>query len=68
MNGVLVPQKVASLGGYDSRLLLETATAKNVNWTVVSALGSAWHTWSWNLISGDLPLVEILGNHLKALA
>lgn len=64
---IIVPQLVPSLGGYTTRLLLKQPTRKPLNWTVVTVLGQSWHTWSWNTVPGTLPLIEILGNHLKAL-
>lgn len=69
INALLVPQQVASLGGYTTRLLLETRPPKALpNWSVVHALGSPWHTWSWNGIPSHWPWREILATHLKALA
>ncbi|TAJ73711.1 MAG: hypothetical protein EPO51_04330 [Phenylobacterium sp.] len=69
INGVLVPQQVPELGGYTTRLLLESKPPKpELNWTMVSVLGRQWNTWSWNNIPGSWPWVEILAAHLKALA
>jgi len=68
-DALLSPYEVAALGGYTTRLLLETQPNKSsLNWTVVTALGSQWHTWSWQGIPSDWTLIEILSNHLKALA
>jgi hypothetical protein len=54
--------------GYESRLFLQQlVTGKGSNWTVHNILGRAWHTWSWNHISANLSLTEILANHLRAL-
>jgi hypothetical protein len=64
---VIVPQQVPSLGGYTTRLLLKQPTRTPVNWAVVTVLGQSWHTWSWNSVPSSMPLIEILGNHLKAL-
>jgi hypothetical protein len=65
---VIVPEQVSQLGGYTTRLLLERATTKPVNWTTVPILGRSWSTWSWNNVPSNIPLLEILGNHLSALA
>lgn len=67
MDAILVPQLVAALGGYTTRLLLKKRTPKALSWTTVTALGGAWETWSWNDVPADAPLIEILANHLKAL-
>lgn len=67
-DALLSPYEVAVLGGYTTRLLLETQPSKALNWTTVTALGSQWHAWSWQGIPSDWTLIEILSNHLKALA
>lgn len=68
-DALLSPYEVAALGGYTTRLLLETQPPKaGLNWATVTALGSQWHTWSWQGIPSDWALIEILSNHLKALA
>ncbi len=68
-DALLSPYEVAALGGYTTRLLLNTHPVKaGLNWTTVTALGSQWHTWSWQGIPSDWTLLEILSNHLKALA
>jgi len=55
-------------GGYTTRLFLAQPIAgKGANWTTHGILGRQWHTWSWNNISADLPVLEILTNHLRAL-
>ena len=68
-DALLSPYEVAALSGYTSRLLLKQQAPKaGLNWTVVTALGDQWHTWSWQGIPSEWSLVEILSNHLKALA
>jgi hypothetical protein len=68
-NALLVPQSVPALGGYTTRLLLESRVPKPMpNWGVVTALGRPWHTWSWNNVPANWPWAEILASHLKALA
>lgn len=68
-DALLSPYEVAALSGYTTRLLLGSQPPKaGISWTTVTALGSQWHTWSWQGIPSDWTLVEILSNHLKALA
>lgn len=68
-DALLSPYEVAALAGYTSRLLFKEMPPKGgLNWTVVTALGQQWHTWSWQGIPSEWPLIEILSNHLKALA
>jgi hypothetical protein len=54
--------------GYVTRLFLSVAfPQKGVNWSVHQILGRAWHTWSWNGVPADLPLLQMLMCHLDAL-
>lgn len=60
--------------GYSTRLFLSepiTERSNNVsqpvNWTAHIILGKPWHTWSWNGVSENLPLVQMLLAHLGAL-
>lgn len=60
--------------GYPTRLFLETQIAERqtitghpANWTLHSILGRNWWSWSWTGVSADLPGVQVLLAHLKAL-
>jgi hypothetical protein len=54
--------------GYLTRLFLSAAfPQKGANWSVHQILGRAWHTWSWNGVPADLPLLQMLMCHLDAL-
>lgn len=65
MDGLLCP---GQHGGYSSRLFLaESVIERGANWTHHNILGRLWHTWSWNGVSADLPLVQMLLAHLGAL-
>jgi hypothetical protein len=56
-------------GGYTTRLFLSAIIAtKSLNWTgTVTILNRPWVTWSWNNVSADLLVLEILANHLRPL-
>jgi hypothetical protein len=54
-------------GGYATRLFLEEPLAKANNWTVHSILGRAWHTFSWDGVPANQPLLQILLAHLAVL-
>jgi hypothetical protein len=65
LDAVLCP---AAHSGYATRLFLSQAfPQKGNNWTVHQLLGRKWHTWSWQGVPADLPLVQILMCHLDAL-
>jgi hypothetical protein len=60
--------------GYTTRLFLSepiserpTISGKAANWTVHSILARTWHSWSWQGVSADLPLVQMLLAHTRAL-
>jgi hypothetical protein len=60
--------------GYPTRLFLEQQLADRqmigphpANWTHHAILGRSWYSWSWTGVSADLPAVQILLAHLKAL-
>lgn len=62
--GLLCPFQYA---GYTTRLFLDQPIlGKGANWTVHQILSRTWHTWSWNNVVADSPLLEILANHLRA--
>ncbi len=57
-------------GGYPTRLFLAEKIdrpPKTQNWQVHQILARNWHTWSWQGISPDLRLAQILAGHLEAL-
>lgn len=71
VDGLLCPSKHSN---YETRLFLSepisersTIGGKPANWTVHSILGRAWHSWSWQGVSSELPLVQMLLSHVKAL-
>lgn len=54
--------------GYATRLFLsQRFPQKGNNWTVHQLLGRQWHTWSWQGVPADLPLLQMLMCHLDAL-
>ena len=54
--------------GYTTRLFLERPMPNKLqNWTQHVVLGRQWHTPSFNNVPADLPLLEILANHLASL-
>lgn len=55
-------------GSYPTRLLLPAVVSgKGQNWTEHCIFGRTWHTWSWKDVPADLPIIEVLLNHLGAL-
>jgi len=54
--------------GYTTRLYLSQPCAnRGANWTVHQILAKTWHTYSYNNVPADLPLIEIFSNHFKVL-
>ena len=54
--------------GYTTRLFLsQPFPAKAGNWTVHQILGRPWHSWSWQGVPANLPLLQMLLCHLDAL-
>lgn len=54
--------------GYTTRLFLSHPfPAKGQNWTAHRILDKTWHTFSYNNVTPDLRLIEILINHLRVL-
>lgn len=54
--------------GYTTRLFLsQPFRGKAANWTVHQILGRPWHSWSWQGVPADLPLLQMLLCHLDAL-
>lgn len=73
LNALLCPS-VHSSGSYTTRLFLSEQITERpnigsqpANWTVHTILGKTWHSWSWNGVSENLPLVQMLLAHLGAL-
>jgi len=65
LDALLCPQQHS---GYPTRLFLSAPiTGKGANWSTHTILGRTWHTWSWNHVSSDQRLAEILAQHLRAL-
>ena len=60
--------------GYMTRLFLaepvderQSIDGQPANWTQHPILGRTWHSWSWQGVEADQPLLQILAAHLKAL-
>jgi len=54
--------------GYTTRLFLsQPFPQKASNWSVHQLLGRQWHTWSWQGVPPDQPLLQMLMCHLDAL-
>jgi len=54
--------------GYQTRLFLsQPFPQKCNNWSIHQFLGRAWHSWSWQGVPADLPLLEMLMCHLDPL-
>lgn len=65
LDGLLCPQAADS---YTTRLYLSQAIPeRRSNWTAINILGRTWHTWSWNNVPANIPLVQMLLAHVGAL-
>ncbi len=56
--------------GYATRLFLAQplpSKGRGGGWTAHTICGRTWHTWSWNNVPANLPLPQILLEHLWAL-
>ena len=54
--------------GYQTRLFLaKPVSGRGANWTVHRVLDRNWHTWSWQGISANQRLAQILRGHLRGL-
>jgi hypothetical protein len=54
--------------GYLTRLFLsQPFPNKGANWSIHQILGRPWHSWSWQGVPADLPLLRMLLCHLDAL-
>jgi hypothetical protein len=65
---------LTSHSGYATRLFLNeqiaersTINGQPANWTEHQILGKNWWTWSWRDIPTNLPWIQILLAHLRAL-
>ena len=67
---VVIPEALLCLStheGYLTRLFLSQRSPKELNWTIHTILGKAWHTWSWQGVQVNQRLAQILAEHLRAL-
>lgn len=71
MDGLLA---VTSHSGYSTRLFLAeqiterpTINGQAANWTSHQILGRNWWSWSWRDVESNLPWIQILHAHLRAL-
>lgn len=54
--------------GYTSRLFLSAPIPeRGANWSQWQILGRTWHTWSWQNVPAELPLIQLILEHLRAL-
>ncbi len=54
--------------GYTSRLFLSAPIPeRGANWSQWQIFGRTWHTWSWQNVPAELPLIQIVLEHLRAL-
>ncbi len=54
--------------GYTTRLYLsEACPNRGQNWTTHQILAKTWHTYSFNNVPADIPLIEIFSNHFTVL-
>lgn len=68
------PSKIEALlcphehSGYQTRLFLsQQITGRGNNWTTHVIGGRPWFTWSWQGVSAQQRLVQILKGHLRGL-
>lgn len=65
LDGLLCPSEV---NGYTTRLYLSAPVPERQNnWQASTILGRNWHTWSWNNVPANIPLAQMLLEHLRAL-
>jgi hypothetical protein len=65
LDAVLCP---STHSGYTTRLFLaQSFPQKGSNWTIHQFLGRQWHSWSWQGVPDNLPLLQMLMCHLDAL-
>lgn len=65
VEALLCPQE---RDGYQTRLFLtQPIPGKGSNWSVHRILDRSWHSWSWQGISPNQRLIQILRGHLRGL-
>lgn len=65
LDGLLCP---GPHNGYTSRLFLSAPIPeRGANWSQWQILGRTWHTWSWQNVPAELPLIQLILEHLRAL-
>lgn len=70
VDALLCPQEHS---GYRTRLFLAdpilerpVINGKNANWSSHALLGRNWHSWSWQGVESNQPLLSMLVSHLAA--
>jgi hypothetical protein len=54
--------------GYTTRLFLSAPIPeRGANWSQWQIFGRTWHTWSWQNVPANLPMIQMLLEHLRAL-
>lgn len=54
--------------GYTTRLFLSAPIpSRGANWTQWQIFGRTWHTWSWQNVPANLPLIQMVLEHLRIL-
>jgi hypothetical protein len=65
LDGLLCPSPHS---GYTSRLFLSSPVPeRGANWSQHQIVGRTWHTWSWQNVPAELPLIQMVLEHLRAL-
>ena len=54
--------------GYTTRLFLsQPFPERAANWSQWVIFGRNWHTWSWQNVPADIPWIQMVLEHLRAL-
>lgn len=57
-----------SHNGYTTRLFLSVPIPeRGANWSQWQIFGRTWHTWSWQSVPAELPLIQMVLEHVRAL-
>lgn len=65
LDGLLCP---GPHNGYTTRMFLSAPVpSRGANWTQWQIFGRTWHTWSWQNVPGNLPLIQMVLEHLRVL-
>lgn len=65
LDGLLCP---GPHNGYSTRLFLSAPIPeRGANWSQWQIFGRTWHTWSWQSVPAELPWIQIVLEHLRAL-